>query len=109
MKNFLIGMVALASTGAVANGSATGKVKGYVINEAAVYVQIDSVTSNKAACNTTNRFAFRLDQNHSNAFLSSILAAKATDSTIILTGTGSCTVSSNSETLRKICTPGVPC
>ena len=110
MKKLLLTLLLLSTCFySFADGIATGKVKGYVVTESIFYVQLDASISNAATCNTTNRFAFKLDQNHSNTFVSSILAAYHADTDVRLTGTGSCTVSGNSETLRKVCTLNVPC
>lgn len=98
----------LFSISVLAEGSSVGKIKGYALNTGGVYISMDSVITSKPTCNITDRFFFSLSEPHANHFLSVILSAKATDETLIVTGTGDC-AGGNSEVLRKICTINVPC
>lgn len=91
-----------------ADGSATGKIAGYAINENHIYVQSISTIANTPTCNGTNRFYFSQSETYAKVFLSSILAAYQAGTELVLTGTGDCN-GGNSEVLRKICTVGFPC
>ena len=107
MKKLILTLL-LFPLSTLADGIATGKIKGYAINTNSVFVSVDGYIDNKPGCNTTNRFFFNLSEAYSDTMLSTIYAAYHTGKELILTGTGDCD-NGNSEMLRKICTLDVPC
>jgi hypothetical protein len=108
MKVAFILTILLFSNVVLADGRVSGKIQGYVINTDTVFVIVDGAIVDKPECNTTDRFKFNTNDAFANHFLSVILAAKASNELVILTGNGECS-GGNSENLRKICTEDIPC
>ena len=113
---FLVGAVLIFSVPVHAAGISQGLIKGYLLNKQSndrvgLFITPDGSISNRAACNVTNRFVVDASTPFGQSVLASILSAIVSGEELRLFGDGTCGsgLSTNSETLVKVCTPQSVC
>ncbi len=104
MKKSLIAIsLALAHLAAQAAGTATGLVVTTAVEKPGFAFVTNSVNATgKPACATQNRWAMDLSTNSGKAMYATLIAAKATGSTVYMLGNGSCSIVLDTEDLYYI-------
>src|SRR5262245_18795305 len=112
-RTIISALLVLISTTAVAAGTGTGRIVGYVPSTSGGRPEFVLVTtetiSGTAPCNTTGRFGLSSSDPKYKSVFASIVAAYHAGTEVHIFGLGTCDVFSNAEDISYICFGSIAC